>query len=59
MNVQIDEREFWRLFWINKYGSYPTKMVKVIRKLTFEEDNKESEELERDFQKFVKEYCNR
>ena len=34
-------QELWKLFWIEKLGYYPTKVEKVIRKVIWEEANKE------------------
>lgn len=47
------ERQLWREFWIQKNGYYPTIIAKVARKVTFEEDNKEREALNKEFQEFA------
>ena len=46
-------------FWIHKLGYYPTKIEKVARITTFEEENKESEKLHSEFVEFIKQRLNR
>lgn len=38
---------------MNKLGHYPTRVEKVVRKVSFEEFNKEKEELYKEFEEFV------
>lgn len=47
------EEKLWREFWINKLGYYPTKIEKVVSKVSFKEFNKEKEDLEIEFKQFV------
>ena len=44
--------------WINKLGSFPTKMEKVISKKTWEEKIEEKKRLNNDFKEFVNKYLN-
>ncbi len=48
-----EENKLWREFWVNKLGHYPTKIEKVVRKVSFEEFNKEKGELYKEFEEFV------
>ena len=49
------ERLLWREFWTYKYGGvYPTRIEKVVKKMTFEEDNRERDALNKEFEDFVK-----
>ena len=48
-----DENKLWREFWVNKLGYYPTKIEKVVQKVSFEEFIKEKEELYIEFREFV------
>ena len=54
-NISYEEEvSFWRKFWIHKLGYFPTKIEKVARKVTFKEDNEESEKLHAEFVAFIK-----
>jgi len=45
----------WKLYWTKKLGSYPDKIEKVVKKLTFEEFNKQKEQGDLEFREFIKE----
>ncbi len=42
------------MYWINKLGYYPTKIEKVVRKLTQAEANREKEKEDHEFEMFLK-----
>ncbi len=48
-----DEKKLWREFWVKKLGYYPTKVERVVQKVSFEEFNKEKEELYNEFRDFI------
>ena len=47
------EEMYWREFWIMKLGKWPDKMEKVVKKVTWKEDNEESDKLDAEFTQFI------
>ncbi len=47
-----------RLFWIEKQGFYPTKVEKIVRKISLKQFGEESELIYKEYTEFVNKYLN-
>ena len=48
--------KIYKEFWISKLGSYPDKIEKVVRIVSFEEDNRASEQIDKEYKIFIEKY---
>lgn len=51
-----NQDKIYKEFWISKLGKWPDKIEKVIKRVTFEEDNKASEKINKEFKLFIENY---
>ena len=50
------KNKIYREFWISKRGDYPNKVEKVVRIVSLEQKSKESEQIYKEYQTFIKNY---
>lgn len=48
--------KIYKEFWISKLGGYPDKIEKVVRIVSFEEDNRASEQIDKEYKIFIEKY---